>query len=44
MSIAGELRAMTAPGIWRVVRGCAPGFSTGYGADGYGSVGGFMVR
>jgi hypothetical protein len=44
MCIAGELRAMTSPGSWRVVGGCAPGFSTGYGTDGYGSVGGFMVR
>jgi len=44
MCIAGELRAMTSPGIWRVVGGCAPGFSTGYGTDGYGSVGGFTTR
>ena len=44
MCIAGELRAVTSPGIWRVVGGCAPGFSTGYGTDGYGSIGGFMVR
>jgi len=44
MCVAGELRAMTSPGIWRVVGGCAPGFSTGYGTDGYGSVGGFTIR
>jgi hypothetical protein len=44
MCIAGELRAMSSPGIWRVVGGCAPGFSTGYGTDGYGSVGGFTIR
>jgi hypothetical protein len=44
MCIAGELRAMTSPGSWRVVGGCSPGFSTGYGTDGYGSVGGFMIR
>lgn len=44
MCITGELRAMTSPGIWKVIGGCAPGFSTGYGTDGYGSVGGFIVR
>ena len=44
MCIAGELRAMTSPGIWRVVGGCAPGFSTGYGTDGYGSFGGVTLR
>ncbi len=44
MCIAGELRAMTSPGSWRTVGGCAPGFSTGYGTDGYGAVGGFIVR
>jgi hypothetical protein len=44
MCIAGELRAMTSPGSWRVVGGCAPGFSTGYGTDGYGSFGGVIAR
>lgn len=44
MCIAGELRAMTSPGSWKVVGGCAGGFSTGYGTDGYGSVGGFTIR
>jgi hypothetical protein len=47
MCIAGELRNMTSPGIWKVVGGCATGpsgFSTGYGTDGYGSFGGIMVR
>jgi hypothetical protein len=47
MCIAGELRAMTSPGIWKVVGGCSTGpsgFSTGYGTDGYGTVGGFIVR
>jgi hypothetical protein len=44
MCIAGELRAMTSPGSWRVVGGCAPGFSTDYRTDGYGSFGGFTVR
>jgi hypothetical protein len=44
MCIAGELRVMTSPGSWRVVGGCAPGFSTGYGTDGYGSFGGVSVR
>jgi hypothetical protein len=47
MCIAGELRNMTSPGIWKVVGGCstgASGFSTGYGTDGYGTFGGIMVR
>jgi hypothetical protein len=47
MCVAGELRNMTSPGIWKVVGGCATGpsgFSTGYGTDGYGSFGGIMVR
>ncbi len=44
MCIAGELRAMTSPGTWKVVGACGAGFSTGYGTDGYGSVGGFTVR
>ena len=44
MCIAGELRAMTSPGSWKVVGGCPGGFSTGYGTDGYGSVGGFTIR
>jgi hypothetical protein len=43
MCITGELRAMTSPGIWKVVGGCSSGpsgFSSGYGTDGYGFVGG----
>lgn len=44
MCMAGELRAMTSPGSWKVVGSCAGGFSTGYGQDGYGSFGGIMVR
>jgi hypothetical protein len=47
MCIAGELRNMTSPGIWRVVGSCPTGpsgFSTGYGSDGYGSFGGIMIR
>jgi len=47
MCIAGELRNMTSPGIWKVVGGCSTGpsgFSTGYGTDGYGSFGGITVR
>jgi hypothetical protein len=47
MCIAGELRAMTSPGIWKVVGGCSSGpsgFSTGYGTDGYGSFGGIVIR
>lgn len=47
MCIAGELRNMTSPGIWKVVGGCstgASGFSTGYGTDGYGSFGGVVIR
>lgn len=47
MCIAGELRAMTSPGIWRVVGGCSSGpsgFSTGYGTDGYGSFGSVTIR
>lgn len=47
MCVAGEQRAMTSPGIWKVVGGCSTGpsgFSTGYGTDGYGSYGGFTIR
>jgi len=44
MCIAGELRAMTSPGSWKVVGACGAGFSTGYGIDGYGSFGGFLIR
>ena len=48
MCIAGELRTMTSPGIWKVVGGCSSGpsgFSSGYGTDGYGFVGGgILVR
>lgn len=44
MCIAGELRTMTSPGSWKVVGGCASGFSTDYSTDGYGSAGGFRVR
>lgn len=44
MCIAGELRAMTSPGSWRVVGGCPTGFSTDYGTEGYGTFGGIMVR
>ena len=48
MCIAGELRAMTSPGIWKTVGGCSSGpsgFSSGYGTDGYGFVGGgILVR
>ncbi len=47
MCIAGELRAMTSPGIWKVVGGCAAGpsgFSSGYGTDGYGTFGGILIR
>ena len=47
MCIAGELRVMTSPGIWKIVGGCPTGpsgFSSGYGSDGYGSFGGITVR
>lgn len=47
MCVAGELRNMTSPGIWKVVGACSTGpsgFSTGYGTDGYGSFGGILVR
>ena len=47
MCIAGELRVMTAPGIWKIVGGCPTGpsgFSSGYGSDGYGSFGGITIR
>lgn len=44
MCIAGELRAMTSPGSWKVVGACGAGFSTGYGTDGYGTFGGFLIR
>lgn len=39
MCISGEQRAMTSPGIWRVVGGCSSDFSTGYGTGGYGTYG-----
>jgi hypothetical protein len=47
MCIAGELRVMTSPGIWKIVGSCPTGpsgFSSGYGTDGYGSFGGILVR
>jgi hypothetical protein len=47
MCVAGELRSMTSPGIWKVVGGCSTGpsgFSSGYGTDGYGSFGGVTAR
>lgn len=44
MCVTGELRVMTSPGIWKVVGGCAAGFSTGYGTDGYGHFGGVVAR
>lgn len=44
MCIAGELRVMTSPGIWKAVSACDARFSTGYGTDGYGTSGGFIVR
>lgn len=44
MCVAGELRAMTSPGSWKVVGACAAGFSTDYSTDGYGSYGGINVR
>lgn len=44
MCIAGELRAMTSPGSWKVVGACDSRFSTSYGGDGYGSFGGFTIR
>ena len=44
MCIAGELRAMTSPGSWKVVGPCAGGFSTSYGQAGYGSFGTISVR
>lgn len=44
MCIAGELRAMTSPGSWKVVGPCSGAFSTGYGSEGYGSFGGLMIR
>ena len=39
MCIAGQQRAMTSPGIWKVVGGCNGDFSTGYGTGGYGTFG-----
>lgn len=39
MCISGEQRAMTSPGIWKVVGGCSSDFSTGYATGGYGSYG-----
>lgn len=47
MCVAGEVRNMTSPGIWKVVGTCPSGpsgFSSDYGTDGYGTVGGFTVR
>ncbi len=44
MCIAGELRVMTSPGIWKAVGACDSRFSTGYGTEGYGSSGRFIVR
>jgi hypothetical protein len=47
MCIAGELRVMTSPGIWKIVGSCPTGpsgFSSGYGTDGYGSFGGILAR
>jgi hypothetical protein len=39
MCISGEQRAMTSPGIWKVVGGCNADFSTGYATGGYGTSG-----
>lgn len=39
MCISGEQRAMTSPGIWKVVGGCNSDFSTGYSTGGYGTSG-----
>jgi len=39
MCISGEQRAMTSPGIWKVVGGCNSDFSTGYSTGGYGTYG-----
>ena len=39
MCISGEQRAMTSPGIWKVVGACSSDFSTGYATGGYGSYG-----
>ncbi len=45
MCIAGDLRAMTSPGAWKVVSACDSRFSTGYATDGYGSsFGSFIAR
>ena len=44
MCIAGELRVMTSPGIWKAVSACDSRFSTGYGTDGYGSSFGSFSR
>jgi len=44
MCIAGELRTMTSSSGWRIVGACTPGFTTGYGTDGYGSSGTITVR
>jgi len=44
MCITGELRIMTSPGSWKVAGACPPGFSTGYGTDGYGHFGGILAR
>lgn len=44
MCIAGELRAMTSPGSWKVVGGCPTGFSTDYGTAGFGTFGTVNVR
>ena len=37
MCISGEQRAVTSPGIRKVVGGCSSDFSTGYRTGGYGT-------
>jgi hypothetical protein len=44
MCIAGQLRAMTSPGSWKVVGGCSSGFSSDYSTDGYGTSGSITTR
>jgi len=44
MCVAGELRAMTSPGSWKVIGPCSAGFSTNYGTNGYGTFGSVTVR
>lgn len=39
MCVSGEQRAMTSPGIWKVVGACSSDFSSGYGTGGYGTFG-----